>query len=243
MKKTYAIPVDYDANRIQVEVSCGGKIVKSHADTSTPVESADKGKLHPVAYDPAFTLPTDIKEATTLELKKSHSKDGVTANIEWSSKNEAIINAATGAVTLPQAGKETVELTAKFTYNNVFYNRTFDITVWSQEEVNKELADKRKPPQSGGGSLSGNSYTMHPVCGKDTNVNAVLQAALAAKGHTGITAKVKKVEEVYDGAGISKKRRNKRRYHILLRRSEYRPQCLVRQLQGDFRASQRRRDL
>lgn len=95
MKKTYAIPVDYDANRIQVEVSCGGKIVKSHADTSTPVESADKGKLHPVAYDPAFTLPTDIKEATTLELKKSHSKDGVTANIEWSSKNEAIINAAT----------------------------------------------------------------------------------------------------------------------------------------------------
>lgn len=46
---------------------------------------------------------------------------------------------------------------------------------------------------------------MHPVCGKDTNVNAVLQAALAAKGHTGITAKVKKVEEVYDGAGISKK--------------------------------------
>ena len=204
MKKTYAIPVDYDANRIQVEVSCGGKIVKSHADTSTPVESADKGKLHPVAYDPAFTLPTDIKEATTLELKKSHSKDGVTANIEWSSKNEAIINAATGAVTLPQAGKETVELTAKFTYNNVFYNRTFDITVWSQEEVNKELADKQKPLKAAVDAL-GNSYTMHPVCGKDTNVNAVLQAALAAKGHTGITAKVKKVEEVYDGAGISKK--------------------------------------
>lgn len=49
----------------------------------------------------------------------------------------------------------------------------------------------------------GNSYTMHPVCGKETNVNAVLQAALAAKGYAGITAKVKKVEEVYDGAGIS----------------------------------------
>ena len=200
-QKTYDIPADYDANRIQVEVSCGGKIVKNHADTSTPVESADKGKLHPVAYDPAFALPTDIKAATPLELKLTHSKDGVTANITWSSNN-VLINAATGAVTLPQAGKETVELTAKFTYNNVFYNRTFDITVWSQEEVNKELADKQKPLKAAVDAL-GNSYTMYPVCGKDTNVNAVLQAALAAKGHTGITATVKKVEEVYGGAGIS----------------------------------------
>ncbi len=200
-QKTYDIPADYDADRIQVEVSCGGKIVKNHADTSTPVESADKGKLYPVAYDPAFTLPTDIKEAMTLELKSTHSKDGVTANIEWSSDN-ALIDATTGVVTLPQAGKETVELTAKFTYNNVFYNRTFDITVWSQDEVDKDFADKQKPLKAAVDAL-GNSYTMHPVCGKDTNVNAVLQAALAAKGHTGITAKVKKVEEVYGGAGIS----------------------------------------
>ena len=201
-QKTYDIPADYDANRIQVEVSCGGKIVKNHADTATPVESADKGKLYPVAYDPAFTLPTDIKEAMTLELKSTHSKDGITASIEWNSNNNALIDAATGAVTLPQAGKETVELTAKFTYNNVFYNRTFDITVWSQDEIDKEFADKQKPLKAAVDAL-GNSYTMHPVCGKDTNVNAVLQAAFTDKGHTGITAKVKKVEEVYDGAGIS----------------------------------------
>ena len=203
MKKTYAIPVDYDANRIQVEVSCGGKIVKSHADTSTPVESADKGKLYPVAHDPLFTLQTDIKAAKTLELKKSHSKDGVPADITWSSNKPALINPATGEVTLPQAGKETVRLTATFTYNKESCIRTFKITVWSQAEVDKELADKQKSLKDAVAAL-GNSYTMHPVCGKDTNVNTVLQAALAAKGHTGITAKVKKVEEVYGGAGISK---------------------------------------
>ena len=203
MKKTYAIPVDYDANRIQVEVSCGGKIVKSYADTSTPVESADKGKLYPVAHDPLFTLQTDIKAAKTLELKKSHSKDGVPADITWSSNKPALINPATGEVTLPQAGKETVRLTATFTYNKESCIRTFDITVWSQEEVDKELAGKQNLLKEAVDAL-GNFYTMHPVCGKDTNVNTVLQAALAAKGHTGITAKVKKVDEVYGGAGISK---------------------------------------
>ena len=201
-QKTYDIPADYDANRIQVEVSCGGKIVKNHADTSTPVVSADKGKLYPVAYDPAFTLPTDIKAATTLELKSTHSKDGIAASIEWNSNNAARIDAATGAVTLPQAGKQTVNLTAKFTYNKESCIRTFKITVWSQDEVDKEFADKQKLLKDAVAAL-GNFYTMHPVYGKDTNVNTVLQAALAAKEYEGITAKVKKVEEVYVGAGIS----------------------------------------
>ena len=197
-ENTYSIPNDFADNQIRVEVYCTGQKV---AEGYSPVESADKGKLHPVAYDPAFTLPTDIKKATKLTLASSHTKGEIKADITWSSDN-ALIDATTGAVTLPQAGKETVELTAKFTYHNVFYNRTFKITVWSQEEVNKELADKQKPLKDAVAAL-GNSYTMHPVCGEDTNVNAVLQAALAAKGHTGITAKVKKVEEVYGGAGIS----------------------------------------
>ncbi len=196
---TYSIPNNFAGNQIRVEVYCTGQKV---AEGYSPVESADKGKLYPIAYDPAFTLPKDIKKATTLELKKSHSKDEVTANIEWSSNNAARIDAATGAVTLPQAGKETVRLTATFTYNKESCIRTFDITVWSQDEVDKEFADKQKPLKDAVAAL-GNSYTMHPVCGKDTNVNTVLQAALAAKEYEGITAKVKKVEEVYGGAVIS----------------------------------------
>lgn len=97
-ENTYSIPNDFADNQIRVEVYCTGQKV---AEGYSPVESADKGKLHPVAYDSAFTLPKDIKKATTLELKKSHSKDGVTANIEWSSNNAARIDAQPGAVTLP----------------------------------------------------------------------------------------------------------------------------------------------
>ena len=70
MQKTYYIPVDYDANCIQVEVSCGGKIVKSHADTSTPVESADKGKLYLVAHDPAIHSANGHQSGDTFRLEK-----------------------------------------------------------------------------------------------------------------------------------------------------------------------------
>ena len=201
---TYSIPNNFADNQIRVEVYCTGQKV---AEGYSPVESADKGKLYLVAHDPAFTLPTDdIKAATKLTLASSHTKGEITAAITWSSDN-ALIDATTGEVTLPQAGKQTVNLTAKFTYSDsdsdVFCIRTFKITVWSQAEVDKELADKQKSLKDAVAAL-GNSYTMHPVCGKDTNVNTVLQAALAAKGHTGITAKVKKVDEVYGGAGISK---------------------------------------
>ena len=43
---------------------------------------------------------------------------------------------------------------------------------------------------------------MYPICGKDTNVNRVLEGYLAEKGFTGYTSSVKSIEEVYGGAGI-----------------------------------------
>ena len=206
--REYEIPAGYAKNRIQVEVSCGGQVVKRNSDTSTTVYSSDKGKLYPVAYDSEFTLPTDIKAATTLNLANTHTKEGITANIEWSSNNSAVINAETGAVALPQTGKETVTLTAKFTYNSESCNRTFNITVWSEEEVQKELADKQKPLKEAIAALGGDSYTIHPVWGTtgtpaDTNINTVLENAFKAKGYNDITAKVKSVTEVYGNAGIS----------------------------------------
>lgn len=45
-------------------------------------------------------------------------------------------------------------------------------------------------------------YTMYPICGKDTNVNRVLEGYLAEKGFTGYTSSVKSIEEVYGGAEI-----------------------------------------
>lgn len=46
-------------------------------------------------------------------------------------------------------------------------------------------------------------YTMSPVSGRDTNVNKVLEQYLASQKLEGFIASVKKVEEVYGGAGIA----------------------------------------
>ena len=200
-ENTYTIPDDYEKNRIQVKVSCGGKIVKSNSDTSTVVESLDKGKLYPVAYDTALELPKEIKEETTLTLPASHEKDGIKANITWSSNNTSLINAETGEVTLPASGKTEVTLTAKFTYNNVYYDRTFDITIWSQEEVDKEKADKQNELKKAVNAL-GNFYKLYPVYGTYTNVTAMLKADLK---DSSIDVAVKSVTEVYGDAGISGK--------------------------------------
>lgn len=200
-EKIYTIPDNYGKNRIQVEVSCGGKIVKSHSDTSTVVESLDKGKLYPVAYDTALELPKEIKEETTLTLPVSHEKDGIKADITWSSNNTSLINTETGEVTLPASGKTEVTLTAKFTYNNAYYNRTFKITIWSQEEVDKEKADKQNELKKAVNSL-GNFYKLYPVYGTDTNVTDMLKADLK---DSSIDVAVKSVTEVYGDAGISGK--------------------------------------
>ena len=200
-EKTYTIPDDYEKNRIQVKVSCGGKIVKSNSDTSTVVESLDKGRLYPVAYDKDYTLPNEIKEAVELDLKNSWTKEDITAAIEWSVKSgdSSLIDLSTGKVTLPEKGKALVELNAKYTYKGEFYNRTFKITIWSQEEVDKEKADKQKELKNAVNSL-GNFYKLYPVYGIDTNVTDMLKADLK---DSSIDVAVKSVTEVYGDAGIS----------------------------------------
>ena len=201
--ETYEIPEGFTVgHNLYVEVKCAGQTVVAYADSKgQPVESADKGKLYPVVYDKDYTLPNEIKEADVLDLKDRWTKDGITAAIEWSVKSvdSSLIDLSTGKVTLPEKGKELVELNAKYTYKGEFYNRTFKITIWSQEEVDKERADKQNELKKAVNSL-GNFYKLYPVYGIDTNVTDMLKADLK---DSSIDVAVKSVTEVYGDAGIS----------------------------------------
>lgn len=167
--------------KISVNVDCGGKTVHSYNDQPEPVRSADYGKLYPVAYDEEFTLPSEIKEDTKLELPTERTKGDIKAGIEWSGFNEVI--AEDGTVTRPADGKSTVTLKAKFTYGNAYANRTFEITVWSQAAVDAE-GDSEKI-EAAIGKLS----TLQPQFGKDSNVQTMVETRLANAGFSGVGVK------------------------------------------------------
>ena len=173
--KTYQIPDNYQYNRIQVEVSCNGEIVSGHDEHKTaPVKSADYGKLYPVAYDDALTLPTDIKEDTKLDLPATHTKDNVTARVEWSGFNDVI--AADGTVTRPVSGKKTVTLKATFVYGTASANREFEITVWSQAAVDEEAGNKLLHLNRD--IDAANLSALTPIYGTDTNVLEMVKSKL-----------------------------------------------------------------
>lgn len=154
--------------KLGVDVFCGGEKVQAQQQ---PVYSAEYGKLYPVAYDQDFTLPSEIKEDTKLELLTEHTKGVIKADIEWSGFNDVIDE--DGTVTRPADGKSTVRLTATFRYNNASYNRDFTITVWSQQAVDAE-GDSEKI-EAAIGKLS----TLQPQFGKDSNVQTMVETRLA----------------------------------------------------------------
>ena len=180
-EKTFAIPEDYAYNRIEVEVRCGGEIVSAHdAHEIAAVESADQGKLYPVAYDQDFTLPAEIKEDTKLELPTEHTKGVIKAGIEWFGFNGVI--AEDGTVTRPAAGKTEVKLTARFTYGAAYANRTFEITVWSQAAVEEEANDKRLALNND--IDAANISVLTPVFDTDTNVLTMVKNRLGREDIT-----------------------------------------------------------
>ena len=117
--------------------------------------------------------------------------------ITWTSSDSSIIDPATGAVTLPASGIQTVTLSATLTRGDAAAHRNFDIRVWSQAEVDKDAA--KSELQKLVEQLDGN-VTLTPEYGRDTNVNAMLSAKL---DDSSIAVSVSKVEEVYGGAGVA----------------------------------------
>ena len=196
---TYTIPAGGsfgEGDYIHVEIKRDGVVV---GEKSVSVRSADYGILYPVAYDPNFSaVPAEIKEETTLILPATHTVGGVMAGIEWSSSS-ALIHADTGAVTLPETGKTSVILTAKFTYgdNGAYANSFKYVTIWSLAAQAAAASDAGKL-ETAVEALG--SSVLVPKQGTDTNVVDMLKAKL---DDASIGVAIKSVREIYAGGGIA----------------------------------------
>ena len=201
--RTFTIPTTAGYSEWQylyVEIMSGGVVVKVAQDVRGQLRSADYGTLYPVAYDPDFTLPTEIKDNKSLVLPTSNTKDGVTANISWTSDNEAI-DVTTGSIKRPETGTIEVKLTARYELGTAFANRDFTITIYSEEAASNPA--NKSYLQKAAESLGKWYGPLVPVYGKDTNIAAMLKAELAAKGFGDLSVAVKAITEKYGGAGLA----------------------------------------
>lgn len=185
----YTIPENMAGNYLACRVN------GIDTNRTVPIVSAEAAKLQADAS--ALTIDTsDIRAANkTIALPATGSVNG--SAITWTSSDSSIIDPATGAVTLPASGIQTVTLSATLTRGDATAHRNFNIRVWSQAEVDKDAAkgELHKLVEQ----LNGN-VTLTPEYGRDTNVNAMLSAKL---DDGSIAVSVAAVEEVSGGAGVA----------------------------------------
>lgn len=190
----YTIPESMSGNYLTFRFY--DTVSREYKELSSPmrIASAEEAKLQADAS--ALTLDTsDIRAATMIALPATGAVNG--SAITWTSSDSSIIDPATGAVTLPASGIQTVTLSATLTRGDATAHRNFDIRVWSQAEVDKDAA--KSELQKLVEQLDGN-VTLTPEYGRDSNVNAMLGAKL---NDSSIAVSVSKVEEVYGGAGVA----------------------------------------
>ena len=192
--REYTIPEDMAGNYLSFLLY--DTVSREYKTLSSPVRIATAEERLLKADASALTLDTsDIRAATTLTLPAAGAVNG--SAITWKSSDSSIIDPATGAVTLPASGIQTVTLSATLTRGEATAYRNFDIRVWSQAELDKEAAksELRKLVERLDGTI-----TLTPEYGRDTNVNTMLSAKL---DDSSIAVSVSKVEEVYGGAGVA----------------------------------------
>lgn len=192
--REYTIPEDMAGNYLSFMLY--DTVSREYKTLSSPVRIATAEERLLKADASALTLDTsDIRAATTIALPAAGAVNG--SAITWASSDSSIIDPATGVVTLPASGIQTVTLSATLTRGAATAYRNFDIRVWSQAELDKEAAksELRKLVERLDGTV-----TLTPEYGRDTNVNTMLSAKL---GDSSIAVSVSKVEEVYGGAGIA----------------------------------------
>ena len=192
--REYTIPEDMAGNYLSFLLY--DTVSREYKTLSSPVRIATAEERLLKADASALTLDTsDIRAATMLTLPAAGSVNG--SAITWASSDSSIIDPATGAVTLPASGIQTVTLSATLTRGEATAYRNFDIRVWSQAELDKEAAksELRKLVERLDGTI-----TLTPEYGRDTNVNTMLSAKL---DDSSIAVSVSKVEEVYGGAGVA----------------------------------------
>ena len=192
--REYTIPEDMAGNYLSFLLY--DTVSREYKTLSSPVRIATAEERLLKADASALTLDTsDIRAATTLTLPASGAVNG--SAIMWTSSDSSIIDPATGVVTLPASGIQTVTLSATLTRGEATAYRNFDIRVWSQAELDKEAAKSElcKLVERLDGTI-----TLTPEYGQDTNVNTMLSAKL---DDSSIAVSVSKVEEVSGGAGIA----------------------------------------
>lgn len=192
--REYTIPEDMAGNYLSFLLY--DTVSREYKTLSSPVRIATAEERLLKADASALTLDTsDIRAVTTLTLPAAGAVNG--SAITWASSDSSIIDPATGVVTLPASGIQTVTLSATLTRGEATAYRNFDIRVWSQAELDKEAAksELRKLVERLDGTI-----TLTPEYGQDTNVNTMLSAKL---DDSSIAVSVSKVEEVYGGAGIA----------------------------------------
>ena len=184
----YTIPENMAGNYLACRVN------GIDTNRTVPIVSAEAAKLQADAS--ALTIDTsDIRAVKRIALPATGSVNG--SAITWTSSDSSIIDPATGVVTLPASGIQTVTLSATLTRGDATAHRNFDIPVWSQAEIDKDAAqgELRKLVEQ----LNGN-VALTPEYGRDTNVNAMLSAKL---DDGSIAVSVADVEEVSGGAGVA----------------------------------------
>lgn len=192
--REYTIPEDMAGNYLSFMLY--DTVSREYKMLSSPVRIATAEERLLKADASALTLDTsDIRAATTIALPATGSVNG--SAITWASSDSSIIDPATGVVTLPGSGIQTVTLSATLTHGAATAYRSFDIRVWSQAELDKEAA--KSELQKLVERLDG-TVTLTPEYGQDTNVNTMLSAKL---DDSSIAVSVSEVEEVYGGAGIA----------------------------------------
>ena len=192
--REYTIPEDMAGNYLSFLLY--DTVSREYKTLSSPVRIATAEERLLKADASALTLDTsDIRAVTTLTLPAAGAVNG--SAITWASSDSSIIDPATGVVTLPASGVQTVTLSATLTRGEATAYRSFDIRVWSQAELDKEAAksELRKLVERLDGTI-----TLTPEYGRDTNVNTMLSAKL---DDSSIAVSVSKVEEVYGGAGVA----------------------------------------
>ena len=192
--REYTIPEDMAGNYLSFMLY--DTVSREYKMLSSPVRIATAEERLLKADASALTLDTsDIRAATTIALPTAGAVNG--SAVTWASSDSSIIDPATGVVTLPASGIQTVTLSATLTRGEATACRNFDIRVWSQAELDKEAA--KSELQKLVERLDG-TVTLTPEYGRDTNVNTMLSAKL---DDSSIAVSVSKVEEVYGGAGVA----------------------------------------
>ena len=179
--KRYEIPEDYNYNYIEVEVRCGGIVVRSHEDTYKPVSSAAEADVQEDAswlYNQLLSY-TSAEQKADAELPLKDKAEPHGSAITWTSSDETILDPATGKLTLPETGKKpTVTLTAALEKSGKKLTQTYTITVWSKKDLADYGANLTQQLADDVNAKLGERDVLVPVCGTDTNVLTMVENKL-----------------------------------------------------------------